>query len=578
MKKPQYFLIICIIIISYIQLLFSQHSEEYRKALHCLDNKNGEVYFQCTVNDQSELQALTNTISIDRLDDHTVYAYANKREFLHFLKFRLPYIVLPHPGYSLKDPPMSDYNDPGPLQVDKYPTYDGYINLLSRFQSDFPDLCTVDTIGESIQNRLILAAKISDEVHENEMEPIVSNTGAVHGNETLGFMFVFKLMDIFLNEYGTDEQITRLVDSLEFWFVPMINPDGVYKGGNNTVSGASRANANRVDLNRNYPDIVSGPQSPEKENLVSMAFDAAHNITFSLDFHAGGSGVGYPYCRTKKQPPDSLWYEQEGKRYADYVQAAGPSGYFDDFGGKGYGNGYLMLANIRGIRVDYVPYYCHCLCYGFELTKTKLIPESEFLTYWGYHREALLSAFEQVLFGIRGTVTDSITNEGIQGVKILINDNTTDSMHFYSNNLHGDFYRPIFRGTYSLTFIHDDYHTRKIEDVHIEDQSVTVVNVQLFPKNTSSDYAFTSAKTDISIVLESRGIRILFNEIENLEKITIFNLSGREVWSTSLVSSSMKNSIVWNGTNNRGQQVSKGCYFIGFQTKNTFKICRFTTF
>lgn len=336
-------MIVFIIIVTGTNQLFAQSDEEFRKTIDCLDNKNGEVYFQFTFNNQSELATLTNAVSIDLIDGYTVHAYANRKKFFHFLKSGLPYNVLLHPGYSQKDPPMSDYSDRGPIQIVEYPTYNGYLNLLTRFQSDFPTLCKIDTIGTSVLGKLILAAKISDNVNKNEMEPLISNTGGVHGDETLGFMFVLKLMDIFLNEYGKDEQITGLVDSLEFWFVPMINPDGVYRGGDNTLSGGTRSNANGVDLNRHYRDIISGSQNPEKENIVSMGFDTGHNFTFSLDFHSGGSCVGFPFCRTRKRPPDSLWYVQETRQYAEIVHDNSPSNYFNDFNSLGYACGYEFL-------------------------------------------------------------------------------------------------------------------------------------------------------------------------------------------------------------------------------------------
>ncbi len=296
----------------------------------------------------------------------------------------------------------------------------------------------------------------------------------------------------------------------------------------------------------------------------------------SLDFHAGGEAVGYPYCRTKKQPTDSLWYEQEGKRYADLVHDYGPSGYFDDFGGKGYGKGYLMLPGVKGIRVDYVPYYCHCLCYGFELTKTKLMPESQFLTYWGYHREALISAFEQVLYGIRGVVTDSITGEGVPA-KIVVNDQTTDSSHFYSNMPHGDFYRPIFRGTYSLTFTSDEYYPRTVENITVATQSVTEVNVKLFPKNTSSAITDGHVQRGITLVPYRKGYRIFYDEPDNLENISIYDVSGKEIRSFSFSSQNTTGSIVWNGTNNAGQRVGRGCYIIRFRTKQKLQVSRLVT-
>ena len=40
---------------------------------------------------------------------------------------------------------------------DRYPTYDTYLAMMSRWAETFPTLCHVDTIGTSIQGRLILS-------------------------------------------------------------------------------------------------------------------------------------------------------------------------------------------------------------------------------------------------------------------------------------------------------------------------------------------------------------------------------------------------------------------------------------
>ena len=57
---------------------------------------------------------------------------------------------------------------------------------------------------------------------------------------------------------GSDPQVTRLLDSTVVWINPLANPDGTYHGGNNSVNGAWRYNANSVDLNRNFADPAAG--------------------------------------------------------------------------------------------------------------------------------------------------------------------------------------------------------------------------------------------------------------------------------------------------------------------------------
>ena len=39
----------------------------------------------------------------------------------------------------------------------RYPTYEVYVAMMQRFADNYPDLCHLDTIGTSIQGRLILS-------------------------------------------------------------------------------------------------------------------------------------------------------------------------------------------------------------------------------------------------------------------------------------------------------------------------------------------------------------------------------------------------------------------------------------
>lgn len=44
---------------------------------------------------------------------------------------------------------------------DRYPTYEVYTAMMQRFVDSFPQLCHIDTIGTSLQGRLILSLAIT---------------------------------------------------------------------------------------------------------------------------------------------------------------------------------------------------------------------------------------------------------------------------------------------------------------------------------------------------------------------------------------------------------------------------------
>ena len=65
-----------------------------------------------------------------------------------------------------------------------------------------------------------------------------------------------------LTGYGEDPAVTKKVDAMELWFVPMVNPDG-YEFSRNADPdwrknrSVHHPDAVGVDLNRNYPAGLS---------------------------------------------------------------------------------------------------------------------------------------------------------------------------------------------------------------------------------------------------------------------------------------------------------------------------------
>ena len=113
-------------------------------------------------------------------------------------------------------------------QWDTYPTYDEYISMMSKFETDYPELCRIVDIGESAGGKKLLCAKITDSITTNEAEPEFFYGATLNGNEPVGFVLLLRLIDYLCTNYGTDTLVTRLVDSVEIWINPLGNPDDLY--------------------------------------------------------------------------------------------------------------------------------------------------------------------------------------------------------------------------------------------------------------------------------------------------------------------------------------------------------------
>ena len=85
------------------------------------------------------------------------------------------------------------------MEWDKYPTYTQYDSIMQSFSQLYPSLCHLDTIGTSINGKLVLALKISDNA-ANDDEPEVFYSSTMHGDETGGFILMLRLADYLLKE------------------------------------------------------------------------------------------------------------------------------------------------------------------------------------------------------------------------------------------------------------------------------------------------------------------------------------------------------------------------------------------
>jgi len=454
---------------------------------------NSEVYIKFQIRDRAELGKLTGIISIDNVKDLTVYAYANDDQIRAFEELGYAYEILSHPG-TLITPKMATTK--ADIKAwDSYPTYDAYVAMMYQYAADHPNLCAIVDAGSTIDGRSILFARISDNVAVEEDEPEALFSSSMHGDETTGYILSLHLIDSLLTGYGSDSLITRLVDSCEIWINPLANPDGTYAAGNNTVSGATRGNANYIDLNRNFPDPDDG-QHPDghiwqPETVVMMDLAEAHSPAISANFHGGAEVVNYPWDTWARLHVDNDWFVAVSRQYADSVHHYSPSGYLTDLD-NGITNGYAWYT-ITGGRQDYMNYWRGCREVTIEISSTKLLPGTQLPAHWNYNRVSFLNWFENALYGVRGVVTDASTGDPVFAtVFIVSHDSNLDSSRVFTDPDVGDYHRMIKAGTYDVEFHAPGYYLKTVKGVSVATQSGTRLDVALTPLPNLPDLAFVS--------------------------------------------------------------------------------------
>ena len=456
---------------------------------HLLDSifaNRSEVYFTFRLADKEDIHTLTRLVSIDNLKGKTVHAYANKKEFADFLRLKLDYSILPHPGSLLSEAELN-MGHPGDRPGNRtlwnfYPTYQQYVDYMVGFAASYPNICRLDTVGLSIQGRLILALKISKNVSQEEAEPQFLYTSSIHGDETTGYILMMHLIDYLTSNYGIDPAITELINTTEICINPLSNPDGTYHGGNNSVFGAVRYNANGIDLNRNFPDPKVG-QHPDAnawqvETEAWMAYAGNNHFIMSANFHGGAEVFNYPWDTWAKLNADDDWWQFVGREWADTVHVYGPSGYFTDEV-NGITNGYAWY-ELNGGRQDYMNYWHNCREVTVELSMVKLLPASQLESFWNYNYRSFLNFIKESRYGFNGIVTDTVTDTPV-AAKVFIQGHDKDFSEVYSRSTTGFYARPIAEGSYNVTFSAPGYFTKTMKNVMVTKRNTTSLNVQLRP-------------------------------------------------------------------------------------------------
>ena len=175
-------------------------------------------------------------------------------------------------------------------------------------------------IGKSIENRDIIAFKISSQVNTDSAQKAkIVLVGTYHAREWIVPNVVYLIAQQLLEDYGANSEITALIDNSEIWLVPMVNPDGHEYSRINASTRYWRKNRRDngdgtygVDLNRNhsfkwgYDDTGSSPTTSsntyrgktpasEPETQAIERFVTEIHPQIFVSYHSYSQLVLYPW-------------------------------------------------------------------------------------------------------------------------------------------------------------------------------------------------------------------------------------------------------------------------------------------
>jgi hypothetical protein len=451
-------------------------------------SRSGEAVVTIPYPDNISLDDLTRKVSIISVKNKRVHISLSPLTVEWFIRQKFNYLTTERTDSKSI---ISALIISQAMEWESYPSYTQYDSIMQSFKALYPALCHLDTIGTSVNGKLVLALKISDNAADDEDEPEVFYSSTMHGNETGGFVLMLRLADYLLKNYNLDNRVKNLVDNLEIWINPLANPDGAYKSGDAISLSSVRYNANGVDLNRNFPDPFQPFEIQAKENIDMIGFMRAHKFVISANFHSGAEVVNYPWDRWfSKFHADDTWFNSISRAYADTVHSYSSPAYMT-FLDNGVTRG-AEWYTIYGGRQDFITSELQGREVTIELDDQFITPAAQLALLWQYNWRSLLGYLENALYGIHGQVLNSNTSVPVPA-KIFITGHDKDSSHIYSDTLTGSFVRLLAPGSWNLTFTAHGYNDATISNIVVFPEQRTDIVVNMVPITNQIDTTIPEA-------------------------------------------------------------------------------------
>ena len=283
------------------------------------------------VNSQERTQIANAGIAIDGVLSDAVTFFSTEKELKKLTSI----------GVSFEATPFNERSWGFPGSDEAFHDYQETSDALKEIAAKYPSIAQTFSIGKSVEGRELYGVRLSSARMQDSL-PTMVLMGCHHAREHLSVEIPLLMAQHLSRHYGTDPKITKLLDTIEVWIVPMINPDGaehdIHRGVYKMWRKNRRDNGDGtmgVDLNRNYgtgwggpgsssdtdSDIYRGPHAfSEPETLAVKEFLKDRKKTTTLiSFHTFSELVLWPFGHTNDEVPnaaDLAVFETIGKKMA----------------------------------------------------------------------------------------------------------------------------------------------------------------------------------------------------------------------------------------------------------------------
>jgi len=221
-----------------------------------------------------------------------------------------------------------------------YHEYDEILEKLTQITRQYPAVSSLAYYGTSLEGRSLPVVRIKGTTTGTKQTVYIN--GGIHAREWVSAATSVYIIQNLAEKYGSDAEVTRLLNAIEFVITPMSNPDGyaftwsddrLWRKNRRVNTGSV---CRGVDLNRNF-DVYWGTGSsnvacaedfhgtaagsePEVKAIQTLVSSLSNKIG-AIDIHAYGQYILRPYGWTNSLHPQETTLKALGDAVAAKIRA-----------------------------------------------------------------------------------------------------------------------------------------------------------------------------------------------------------------------------------------------------------------
>lgn len=280
----------------------------------------------------------------------------------------------------------------------KYHSNEEIVVFMKGLANKYPNLVTMTENGRTIEDRPQYLLRVTSQRGTNKTGMFFHSL--THAREWVSGATLLYIIDQLLENYGTEPVATKLLDELEWFFVPVVNVDGYEYTWNSNRMWRKNRRINQgsscvgVDNNRNWAYGWRSGESPCSETFSgASAFSEPEtkaladvvtkhpNIKGYIDIHSYSELLMWAYGATRDLPKDSRVLQECGHRMIKAIEnvhgkkfRAGPI-YTTIY--AAYGSSVDWVYDTAGVTFTYTFELRDTGRYGFVLPPDQIIPSGE---------------------------------------------------------------------------------------------------------------------------------------------------------------------------------------------------------